>query len=59
MHKACFTLTVAAQLLVVAVIRSILRGSIMSGNTFALAEINANDATKAATIGVPSNYRSR
>ncbi|WP_299573758.1 hypothetical protein [uncultured Shewanella sp.] len=30
-------------------------GSIMTGNTFALAEINANDATKAATIGVPSN----
>ncbi|PMG79374.1 hypothetical protein BCU84_05635 [Shewanella sp. 10N.286.51.B7] len=30
-------------------------GSIMAGNIFALAEINANDATKAATIGVPSN----
>ncbi|MCT7943008.1 hypothetical protein [Shewanella holmiensis] len=31
------------------------RGSIFSGNTFAMSATNANSSTKAATIGVPSN----
>lgn len=30
-------------------------GSILSGNTFAMASLNSSDPTKAATIGVPSN----